>query len=96
MADVLRRVDVLATPTSVKPAATFTAMYDPNPEMPRSNTGPFNMTGLPTLAVPIGFSAAGLPLSMQITGRPFDEATVLRVGHTYEQNTDWHKRHPNV
>jgi aspartyl-tRNA(Asn)/glutamyl-tRNA(Gln) amidotransferase subunit A len=96
MADALRRVDVLATPTSAKPAATFTAMYDPNPEMPRSNTGPFNMTGLPTLAVPIGFSASGLPLSMQITGRPFDEATVLRVGHTYEQNTDWHKRHPNV
>ena len=96
MADVLRRVDVLATPTSPKPAATFTAMYDPNPEMPRSNTGPFNMTGLPTLAVPIGFSASGLPLSMQITGRPFDEATVLRVGHTYEQNTEWHKRHPNV
>jgi aspartyl-tRNA(Asn)/glutamyl-tRNA(Gln) amidotransferase subunit A len=96
MADVLRRVDVLATPTSPKPAATFTAMYDPNPEMPRSNTGPFNMTGLPTLAVPVGFSAAGLPLSMQITGRPFDEATVLRVGHTYEQNTEWHKRHPNV
>ena len=96
MADVLRRVDVLATPTSPKPAATFTAMYDPNTEMPRSNTGPFNMTGLPTLAVPIGFSASGLPLSMQITGRPFDEATVLRVGHTYEQNTEWHKRHPNV
>jgi aspartyl-tRNA(Asn)/glutamyl-tRNA(Gln) amidotransferase subunit A len=96
MADVLRRVDVLATPTSPKPAATFTAMYDPNPEMPRSNTGPFNMTGLPTLAVPIGFSASGLPLSMQITGRPFDEATVLRVGHTYEQNAEWHTRHPNV
>jgi aspartyl-tRNA(Asn)/glutamyl-tRNA(Gln) amidotransferase subunit A len=46
--------------------------------------------------VPVGFSAAGLPLSMQITGRPFDEATVLRVGHIYEQNTEWYKRHPNV
>ena len=54
------------------------------------------MTGLPTLALPIGFSASGLPLSMQITGRPFEEANVLRAGHTYEQATDWHKRHPNV
>ena len=96
MADVLRRVDLLVTPTSPKPAATFAAVYDPTYETPRSNTGPFNMTGLPTLALPCGFSTSGLPLSMQITGRPFEEATVLRVGHTYEQATDWHKRHPNV
>ena len=96
MADVLRRVDVLATPTSPKPAADVHGDVRPRPRDARSNTGPFNMTGLPTLAVPIGFSASGLPLSMQITGRPFDEATVLRVGHTYEQNTEWHKRHPNV
>ena len=52
------------------------------------------MTGLPSLAVPCGFTAAGLPISLQITGRAFDETTVLRVGHTYEQATDWHKRHP--
>ena len=96
MGDVLRRVDLLVTPTSPKPAATFAAVYDPNYDAPRSNTGPFNMTGLPTLALPIGFSASGLPLSMQITGRPFEEANVLRAGHTYEQATDWHKRHPNV
>jgi aspartyl-tRNA(Asn)/glutamyl-tRNA(Gln) amidotransferase subunit A len=96
MANVLRRVDLLVTPTSPKPAATFAAVYDPNYETPRSNTGPFNMTGLPTLALPCGCSTSGLPLSMQITGRPFEEATVLRVGHTYEQATDWHKRHPNV
>jgi aspartyl-tRNA(Asn)/glutamyl-tRNA(Gln) amidotransferase subunit A len=52
------------------------------------------MTGLPALAVPCGFTTSGLPISIQITGRPFDETTVLRVGHTYEQATDWHKRHP--
>ena len=50
--------------------------------------------GLPSLAVPSGFTAEGLPISIQITGRAFDETTVLRVGHTYEQATDWHKRHP--
>jgi aspartyl-tRNA(Asn)/glutamyl-tRNA(Gln) amidotransferase subunit A len=91
---LLRRVDVLATPTSPKPAPTFTQVYDPEYGFPRGNTGPFNMTGLPSLAVPCGFTAAGLPISLQITGRAFDETTVLRVGHTYEQATDWHKRHP--
>src|SRR5262249_120876 len=90
----LRRVDVLATPTSPKPAATFAQVYDPDYGFPRGNTGPFNMTGLPSLAVPCGFTTGGLPISLQITGRPFDETTVLRVGHTYEQATDWHKPHP--
>ena len=94
MSAVLRRVDVLATPTSPKPAPTFATVYDPEYGFPRGNTGPFNMTGLPALAVPCGFTALGLPLSIQITGRPFDETTVLRVGHTYEQATDWRKRHP--
>ena len=96
MADVLHTVDVLATPTSPKPAPTFTAVYDPEYGFPRGNTSPFNLTGLPALAVPCGFSSSGLPLSIQITGRPFDEATVLRVGHTYEQATGWHTRHPKV
>src|SRR5436309_2964609 len=94
MADVLHTVDALATPTSPPPAPTFTAVYDPEYGFPRGNTSPFNLTGLPALAVPCGFSSSGLPLSIQITGRPFDEATVLRVGHTYEQATDWHTRHP--
>jgi len=46
------------------------------------------------MAVPCGFSAAGLPLSLQIIGRRFEDATVLRVGHAYEQSTDWHRRRP--
>jgi len=96
MADVLRTVDVLATPTSPKPAPTFAVVYDPEYGFPRGNTSPFNLTGLPALAVPCGFSGAGLPLSIQIIGRPFDEATVLRVGHTYEQATGWHTRHPKI
>jgi len=57
-------------------------------------TRPFNFSGHPACAAPCGFTAAGLPISLQITGRAFDETTVLRVGHTYEQATDWHKRHP--
>ena len=57
---------------------------------------PFNITGSPTLALPCGFSASGLPLSLQLAGRPFEEATVLRVGHAYEQATSWHTRRPAV
>jgi aspartyl-tRNA(Asn)/glutamyl-tRNA(Gln) amidotransferase subunit A len=95
-AEVLRDVDVLATPTSPKPATPFPQAYDPEFGFPRSNMPPFNITGSPTLALPCGFSASGLPLSLQLAGRPFDEATVLRVGHAYEQATSWHTRRPPV
>ena len=57
-------------------------------------TAPFNATGLPALSVPCGFTSAGLPIGLQIVGRPFDEATVLRAGHAYEQATEWHLRKP--
>jgi aspartyl-tRNA(Asn)/glutamyl-tRNA(Gln) amidotransferase subunit A len=96
MLDVLGTVDVLATPTSPKPAPTFPAMWDTTLGFPRSNTPPFNLSGLPALALPDGFSSAGLPISLQLAGRPFDEATVLRAGHAYEQATDWHRRRPPV
>jgi aspartyl-tRNA(Asn)/glutamyl-tRNA(Gln) amidotransferase subunit A len=46
--------------------------------------------------VPCGFDASGLPIGMQVIGRPFDEATMLRVGHAYEQATDWHTRKPDL
>jgi aspartyl-tRNA(Asn)/glutamyl-tRNA(Gln) amidotransferase subunit A len=52
------------------------------------------LTGMPALSVPCGFSSDGLPIGMQIIGRAFDEATVLRVGHGYQQLTDWHRREP--
>ena len=95
-AEVLRGVDVLATPTTPKPATPFTVAYDTEIGFPRSNMAPFNLTGLPTLALPCGFSSSGLPLSLQLSGRPFEEATVLRVGHAYEQATAWHTRRPPV
>ena len=65
---------------------------------------PSNVWGGPSLALPVGTSAglqggtngAGLPLGMQIIGRPFGEATVLRAGHSYQQATDWHTRHPQL
>ena len=94
--DALRTVDLLATPTSPKPAPTFTVTWDTTAGFPRNNTSPLNLSGLPSLALPDGFSAAGLPISLPLTGRPFGEATVLRAGHAYEQATDWHRRRPPV
>ena len=67
-------------------------------------TIPFNVSGLPALSVPCGFSedteggriGAGLPIGLHIAGRPFDEATVLRIGFAYESATDWHNRRPSI
>lgn len=55
---------------------------------------PFSLLGLPAMVVCTGYTDDGLPLSMQIVGRPFDEATVLRVGHAYERATRWRERRP--
>jgi aspartyl-tRNA(Asn)/glutamyl-tRNA(Gln) amidotransferase subunit A len=57
-------------------------------------TRPFNFSGHPACALPCGFTPAGLPIGMQLVGRPFDEATVLRVADAYQRITDWHGRRP--
>ena len=60
-----------------------------------SNVGlPFSLAGVPTLAIPCGFSREKLPIGMQIAGRPFEEANVFQVAHAYERATPWHDRHP--
>lgn len=59
-----------------------------------SITTPFDVTGGPAIMLPNGFSKAGLPLGMQIVGRPFDDATVLKAAYAYEQATQWHLRRP--
>ena len=59
--------------------------------------GPYSLSGAPALSILCGFTSdgdGGLPLAMQIAGRPFDEATVLRVAHAYEQASGWNKRVP--
>ena len=57
-------------------------------------TRPYNITGFPAISVPCGFSAEGMPIGLQLAGRPFDEETVLRAAHAYEQSTEWHSRRP--
>ena len=90
--------DVLLT-ASGAPASRLDALvgsgFSNKWEQPNIYT-PFNVTGGPALALCNGFTKAGLPLSMQIAGRPFDEETVLRVGHAYEQATTWRKRRPQL
>jgi aspartyl-tRNA(Asn)/glutamyl-tRNA(Gln) amidotransferase subunit A len=56
----------------------------------------WNVTGQPVLALPNGFGAQGLPLGMQIVGRPFGEETILKIGHAYERATEWHARRPSL
>ena len=59
-------------------------------------TRPINFLGLPAVTVPCGFTANGLPTAFQVVARPFDEATMLRVGHAYQKATDWHKMAPPI
>jgi aspartyl-tRNA(Asn)/glutamyl-tRNA(Gln) amidotransferase subunit A len=57
-------------------------------------TAPFNLTGLPALSLPCGFTREGLPVGLQIVGPPWAEARVLRAGYAYEQASEWHTRSP--
>ena len=57
-------------------------------------TRPFNLNGFPAITVPCGYSDDGLPIGLQLGGKPFDEETVLQAAHAYEQATDWHTRRP--
>ena len=101
--DALGPCHALLSPTSPRPAPLITQTAAPITSKEevagrffarRSYTTPASLAGVPALAVPCGFNAAGLPLSLQLMGRRFDEATLLRVGHAFEQATEWHHRRP--
>ena len=92
----LADVDVLlapATPITAPPIQGFTTEFRVN--LTRFTT-PINLIGLPSLSVPCGFDSSGLPVGMQLIGRPFEEALVVRAGRAYERATDWHTRRPPV
>jgi len=98
--DALEKVDVLVLPTgpvTAPPVESVPGIQSKEHALTGlagriSFTGPFNLAGTPALSVPCGFSAAGMPMGLQIVGRPFAEETVLRVAHAYEQATEWHNR----
>ena len=104
--EALQKVDVLVLPTTASPATKipssrgFTSKEDVRASYfaRRNFTAGFNLSGLPAISLPCGFTASEptLPLGMQIAGRPFEEATVLKVAHAYEQSTSWHTRRPPI
>jgi aspartyl-tRNA(Asn)/glutamyl-tRNA(Gln) amidotransferase subunit A len=94
--ELFETVDVLVTPTSMRPPQTVDAALGNVPEegsMIR-NTLPFNVYGIPTISVPCGFTRAGLPIGLQISGPRLSEARVLALANAYEKATDWHEREP--
>ena len=100
---VFSEVDLLVAPVIPEPAPALAVATGGAPEAVAARMGefsrltrPFNGLGLPALAVPCGRSADGLPLALQIVGRPFDEATVLRLGHAYQQATAWPPARPTL
>jgi len=86
----LAKVDVVLTPTMSHPAFRIGGAY-PEGDLGRL-TRPVSLAGLPAMAVPCGFTKGGLPVSMQLVGRAWDEPTILRVGDAYQRATDWHRR----
>ncbi len=98
-AEVFKKVDCLALPNQAGPAPRFkdvgpidTLFKHVVPEY----HGPFNLTGLPTLSVPCGFSENNLPIALQLVGKPFDELTILRAGYTYQQHMKWYEKRPAI
>ena len=93
-AEVLKEVDVIASPTYSTPPGRFSDAGRLGFLTLPSFTGPYNMTGMPAISVPCGFTEAGLPVGLQIAGRPFDEPTVLRAGYAYQQHARLFERRP--
>jgi len=88
-------VDLLITPTMPTPPETIFEAQARNAGSGR-NTSPFDVFGLPTISVPCGFSSAGLPIGLQISGAPWAETSVLALAHAYERATQWHTRRPKM
>ena len=99
-----KQVDVLLMPTSSIPATLIPnkAGITNKEEVVssfsgrRNFTAPFNLASNPAISINCGFTNDGLPIGLQIAGKPFDEVTVLRVAHAFEQSTQWHKRKPPI
>ncbi len=88
----LSAVDVLVSPTTERTAPTI-AEGDPKARLVRL-TAAYDVTGIPAISVPCGVDDGGLPIGLMIGARHFDEVTLCRVAHAYEQATEWHRRRP--
>ncbi|HEX3883053.1 MAG TPA: amidase [Stellaceae bacterium] len=88
-------IDAVVSANATGPAPRIDAVGTWSTFNRASYTAPYNITGLPALSVPIGFEG-GLPLAFQIAGKPFAEAVVMRIGHAFEQATEFHARRPAI
>jgi aspartyl-tRNA(Asn)/glutamyl-tRNA(Gln) amidotransferase subunit A len=94
--ELMRPFDVLITLSRGSGAPAIDGLTFESYSKSPSFTSIWNFMGMPALCIPMGFTDDGLPLSLQIVGKPFDEASVLRVGDAYQQLTDWHLRVPPI
>ena len=95
---VFKDFNCIITPTSPTAAFKIGERLDNPLAMYLSDiyTISVNLAGIPAISIPCGFNKQGLPIGLQIITKPFDEETLFRVAYTFEQNTDWHLRKPNV
>jgi aspartyl-tRNA(Asn)/glutamyl-tRNA(Gln) amidotransferase subunit A len=97
LGELFSRVDVVVTPTCAGGAIAYgeeDQLIGMDGLLGLLFTPYWNAVGNPALAVPMGFTGGGLPLSLQVAGRPFEETMALRVGDAYQRVTDWHLRVP--
>jgi aspartyl-tRNA(Asn)/glutamyl-tRNA(Gln) amidotransferase subunit A len=93
-----KEVDLIVTPVTPTPAFKLGEKIEDPLQMYLSDiyTISVNLAGLPAISVPCGFSKTGLPIGLQIIGRAFEEETLLRAAHAYEQSTQWREKKPAV
>ena len=96
--DAFAQVDTILTPVAPTPAFALGEKTSDPLQMYLSDiyTIPVNLAGTCAMSLPCGFSSAGLPIGMQLIGKPFDEATILRTGYAFEQATEWHKKKAEI
>jgi aspartyl-tRNA(Asn)/glutamyl-tRNA(Gln) amidotransferase subunit A len=90
--------DVLLTPTAPTPAFKIGEKFDNPIQMYLSDifTISINLAGVPAISIPCGFSNKGLPIGLQLIGKHFDEETLIKAAYTFEQNTDYHTKNPEI
>lgn len=94
-------IDVLVIPAQAAASPTWKQLENlgDDPDLLASLlrfTAPFDLTGSPALTMPSGFTKAGMPVAIQFVGRHFEEDVLVRAGHAYQRETDWHHQHPTV
>jgi aspartyl-tRNA(Asn)/glutamyl-tRNA(Gln) amidotransferase subunit A len=95
--EAFKKYDVLVTPTSPTCAFKIGEKIEDPLKMYLSDicTIPVNLAGLPAISIPCGF-VKGLPVGLQIIGKPYEEGLILKVAYSFEKNTDFHKKKPKI